>query len=260
MRTEGAKDVDADILLTFTDLTVVCEARVDHLITPRQRELRDQGAARHVRLLVDVADAQGAQAVSDALLLWRDAITFFPGSRMTIADVEGMDADKRTARKILDLDRLDALLPAHWECGVRQPPGRSWPQWSAWVPCAGRAVGLRIETDRRSGRFDVVVGVETSARELVTDDDGEAPRWLTLTRDLCERLEPALHAQGLLIVQAPGGGRSPAARAKIRAADRWGLPLRHAAGRPDTCIGLALAPLEGAEVVSALQILIEQTE
>ena len=262
VRCEDGRRGNLDVVLIFANGEVGVEGKIGHAVTSEQLHRENATVDYLVVLVKDAADVGSGHGIEGLVITtWKDMLSHFPASRITLADIDAVNDATRIARRSLN-GLVVPPLPADWGEVERSSTGSGYPSLvfrSPELP-GGRNIVVQVEADRGSmpERFLANVGISVFPADFAEEGDSSTmpePAWITYVRALGTALEKGAAGTSAAISRNAGRGTSGNAAVKIQQAKKFGLPLHYATGYTDSYVGVRTGKVGPEMLQDLLEIL-----
>ena len=183
---EGAAKID--IVMTLNGgRTVGVEAKLDHQVTGDQIEAEKRAVDDLFLLVLDRVDAGDHADQVRGVITWKEAIECFPGSRVTMTDIDALPPQKVAVERVLRslTPSIQDILGDEWFVGVGRG-GSGMPTITILSPdlSDGRQLRGQVQVDGRGMpktadglKFAYQVGIQTkpTAEDFAPADKIDSP-------------------------------------------------------------------------------------
>ena len=170
VRCEGTANIDI-VMELVGGRTVGVEAKLDHQVTDEQIEAEKRAVDDLFLLVLDRVDAGDHADQVRGVITWKEAIDCFPGSRVTMADIDALPPQKVAVERVLRslTPSIQELLGDGWFVGVGRG-GSGMPAITIVSPYLsdGRELRGQVQVVGRSMpetaddlKFEYQVGIQT---------------------------------------------------------------------------------------------------
>ncbi|WP_431840013.1 hypothetical protein [Gordonia hongkongensis] len=183
---EGAAKIDV-VMELVGGRTIGVEAKLDHQVTNDQLEAEKREVDDLFLLVLETIDAGDHADQVRGVITWKEAIGCFPGSRVTMADIDALPPQKVAVERVLRslAPSIQNLLGDEWFVGVDRG-GSGMPAITIRSPHLGdgrqlrgqvQVFGRSMPTAADDLKFEFQVGIQTkpTVEDFAPADQTDSP-------------------------------------------------------------------------------------